>query len=72
MINPRSAIRYEHLGAQISAEPGDVLEFYITIERKLKSGAVQSIGSNLVMLSTEVATNQLTAMPLTAAQSKVS
>jgi len=52
MINPRSAIRCEHLGAQISTEPGDVLEFYITIDRKLNSGAAQTIRSNSVVGST--------------------
>lgn len=50
VINPRSAIRCEHLGAQFDSEPGDVLEFYITIERKLKSGVVQTIRSNSVVM----------------------
>jgi hypothetical protein len=50
MINPGSAIRCEHLGDGILAEPGDVLEFYITIERKLKSGAVQTIRSNSILM----------------------
>ena len=38
------------LGAQFDSEPADVLEFYITIERKRNSGDVQSIRSNSVML----------------------
>src|ERR1043166_212407 len=50
MIDPKSAVRCEHLGAQFDAEPGDVLEFYITIERKLKAGAGQTIRSNSVVL----------------------
>jgi hypothetical protein len=50
VLNPRSAIRCEHLGASIPAEPGDILEFYITIERKLKSGAIQTIRSNSVVM----------------------
>ena len=50
LVNPGSAIRCEHLVASIQAEPGDVLEFYITIDRKPKSGAVQTIRSNSVLL----------------------
>jgi len=50
VINPRCAIRCEHLGAQFDSEPGDVLEFYITVERKLKSGATQTIRSNSVVM----------------------
>ena len=50
VINPGCAIRCEHLGAQFDSEPTDVLEFYITIERKLKSGAVQSIRSNSILM----------------------
>jgi hypothetical protein len=50
VMNPGSAIRCEHLGASIQAEPGDVLEFYITIERKLKSSAVQTIRSNSIIM----------------------
>ncbi len=38
------------LGAQFDSEPGDVLEFYITIERKLKSDAVQTIRSNSILM----------------------
>lgn len=50
VMNPGSAIRCEHLGDRILAEPGDVLEFYITIERKLKSGAVQTIRSDSIVM----------------------
>jgi len=49
-INPRSAVRCEHLGSWFDAEPGDVLEFYMSIERKLNSGAVQTIRSNSVVM----------------------
>ena len=50
VVNPGRAIRCEHLGAQFDSEPSDVLEFYITLERKLKSGAVQTIRSNSVVM----------------------
>src|SRR6266511_5787583 len=50
VINPRCAVRCEHLGAQFDSEPGDVLEFYITLERKLRSGAIQTIRSNSVVM----------------------
>jgi hypothetical protein len=50
VINPRCAVRCEHLGAQFDSEPGDVLEFYITVERRLKSGAIQTIRSNSVIM----------------------
>ena len=49
-INSGSAIRCGHLGVSIDAEPGDVVEFCITIERKLKSGAVQTIRSNSILM----------------------
>lgn len=38
------------LGDQFDSKPGDVLEFYITIERKLKSGAMQTIRSNSLVM----------------------
>ncbi len=50
VISPGGAIRCEHLGAQFDSEPTDVLEFYITIERKLKSDAVQTIRSNSIVM----------------------
>src|SRR6267143_5668175 len=50
VINPRCAIRCEHLGTQFDSEPSDVLEFYITVERTLKSGAVQTIRSNSIIM----------------------
>jgi len=50
VINPRCAVRCEHLGAKFDSEPGDVLEFYITLERKLKSGAIQTLRSNSIVM----------------------
>jgi hypothetical protein len=48
-LNPGSAKGCE-LGDRFESAPTDVLEFYITIERKLKSGAVQNIRSNSVVM----------------------
>lgn len=48
-LNPGTAKGCE-LGDKFESEPTDVLEFYITIERKAKSGAVQSIRSNSVIM----------------------
>lgn len=50
VISPGCAIRCEHLGAQFDSEPTDVLEFYIMIERKLKSDPVQTIRSNSILM----------------------
>lgn len=50
VINPRCAIKCEHLGAQFDSEPNDVLEFFVTIERKVKSGVIQTIRSNSVVM----------------------
>jgi hypothetical protein len=49
ILNPGTAKGCE-LGDKFSSEPTDVLEFYITIKQKLKSGAVQSVRSNSVIM----------------------
>lgn len=50
MINPGGAIRCEHLGDRFLTEPGDILEFYITIERKSESRTAQTIRSNSILM----------------------
>jgi hypothetical protein len=49
VINPGTAVTCE-LSDEFSAEPADMLEFYITLDRKLKSGAVETIRSNSIIL----------------------
>lgn len=49
VLKPQTAIKRD-LGDRLLAEPGDLLEFYISVERKLKSGGVENIRSNSVVL----------------------
>lgn len=49
VLGPHRAISCQ-LGERFAADPGDVVEFYISVERKSKSGSVESIRSNSVML----------------------
>jgi hypothetical protein len=49
VINPRSAIKCE-LGYRFLAEPGDMLEFCVTIPSTRKSGETRTIRSNSVTM----------------------
>jgi hypothetical protein len=49
VINPGSAIKCE-LGYRFLAEPGDILEFCVTIPSTMKSGETRSIRSNSVTM----------------------
>ena len=48
-LGPQTATRFD-VGDKIFAEPGDVLEFYITVESKGKAGKGTTIRSNSVLL----------------------
>ena len=48
-MNPGTAVKRE-LGDRFQAEPGDMVEFFISVERKSKSGSIESIRSNSVLL----------------------
>jgi len=48
-LGPQTAARCD-VGDKIFAEPGDILEFYITVESKGKSGKGMTIRSNSVLL----------------------
>ncbi len=49
LMNQRSAL-HRQLGSRFLAEPGDVIEFYITVDRKSKDGQVETIRSNSVVI----------------------
>jgi hypothetical protein len=48
-LDPRTAIKCE-LGDRFRAEPGDILEFYITIDLTTRLGKTQTIRSNSAIL----------------------